>query len=691
MQQGKWVLAVLWGAMCLNLPLQAETPKPAKTADADKALAAYFADQTKKIESKCLTNISKIEDWTSQQGEARQQLLEMLGLDPLPEKTDLHVVVTKTLDHPDFTVENLHFQSRPGLYVTGNLYVPKGLQKPAPAILYVCGHAKVVENGVSLGGKTHYQHHGGWFARHGYVCLTIDTLQLGEINGTHHGTHHENRWWWLSRGYTPAGVEAWNCIRALDYLQSRPEVDATRLGVTGRSGGGAYSWWISAIDERIQTAVPVAGITDLRNHVVDGVVEGHCDCMFMVNTYRWDYPQVAALNYPRALLLSNTDRDRIFPLDGVYRTYSKVRHLYDLGGVPDNIALNITAGGHLDTQELQMHAYRWFDQHLAASPRLIEAAAKPLFPKPELKVFETIPADEVNTRIDETFVPVAGPFIPVQTPEAWSKQSEAWLSQLQEKSFRAWEENLPQAVTAGDVQTSNGCTVQNYSFTSQQHVDLPLVIVSRDGLAKAKTVVLIPLAHSAWQQLEKDFPALLFASDDTALSATAKAMKARLQEEPVALAYFAPRGVGPTQWNQETKKHIHNQRRFYLLGQSWDGMQAFDLRRAMQALRSLPETQQIPLAIEAEGNLGVLAAYASLFEPPVKRLTLKSLPGSHQPDGPALLNVLRICDIPHALAMAAARSPMTLTADSPEPWGYLLETAKNLKWDEGQLVLNSGK
>ena len=68
---------------------------------------------------------------------------------------------------------------------------------------------------------------------------------------------------------------------------------------------------------RIKCAVPVAGITDLKNHVVDGCVEGHCDCMYMVNTYRWDYPQVAALVAPRPLLISNTDSDGIFPLDGV--------------------------------------------------------------------------------------------------------------------------------------------------------------------------------------------------------------------------------------------------------------------------------------------------------------------------------------------------------------------------------------
>src|SRR5215217_655671 len=110
-----------------------------------------------------------------------------------------------------------------------------------------------------------------------------DTIQLGEIRGEHHGTYKDGRWWWAARGYTPAGVEAWNGIRALDYLETRPEVDRSRIGMTGRSGGGAYSWWVAALDDRIKVAAPTAGITTLRNHVVDGAVEGHCDCMFTVN------------------------------------------------------------------------------------------------------------------------------------------------------------------------------------------------------------------------------------------------------------------------------------------------------------------------------------------------------------------------------------------------------------------------
>src|SRR5690606_24658337 len=167
-----------------------------------------------------------------------------------------------------------------------------------PAILYACGHAGVVTNGVSCGNKTAYQHHGIWFARHGYVCLLLDTLQLGEIQGVHHGTYRLGQWWWNSRGFTPAGVEAWNCMRAIDYMVSRHDVDPDRIGMTGRSGGGSYTWTTAAIDPRIRVAAPVAGITDLHNHVVDGVIEGHCDCMFFLNSHRWDFALNAALIAP---------------------------------------------------------------------------------------------------------------------------------------------------------------------------------------------------------------------------------------------------------------------------------------------------------------------------------------------------------------------------------------------------------
>ena len=597
------------------------------TARADRELARYFEAETTKLEAACLTQLTTAEDWFDQRDELRQQLKEMLGLDPMPERTDLEVQVTAVTEHEDFLVRRLHYQSRPGLYVTGNLYVPRDVQEPLPAILYVCGHGRVKIDGVSYGNKVHYQHHPAWFARNGYVCLSIDTLQLGEIEGLHHGTYREGMWWWLNRGYTPAGVEAWNCVRAIDLLQSMPEVDGERIGVTGRSGGGAYSWWIAAIDERIKCAVPVAGITDLRNHVVDGCVEGHCDCMFMVNTYRWDYPMLAALVAPRPLLMSNTDSDRIFPLDGVYRTHQKVKRVYELLGAGKNVALHITAGPHSDTQELRVHAFRWMNQHLKGDVDSAIQPAEKFFEPSELKVFDSLPTDEHNTRIQEEFVPTGDPPLP-ENAEAWDARRVTWMRMLRQNAFRGW----PSQDVPLEVATVNNADSREVEFTSQEHVRLKMWIAQ--GAGEAKSVELRLLA-------EEDWPVWQQKPD-------------RFRAKPnTIVAWFAPRGIGENAWNPDARKQTQIRRRFYLLGQSLEGMRVYDVRRAVDLLGTHRLTRDLPLSISGSGAMGGIGLYASLFEPSVSRLSLNDFPESHR-NGPILLNVRKHFDLPQALAMANA-------------------------------------
>src|SRR5207249_3627304 len=262
----------------------------------------------------------------------------------------------------NFIVEKLHFQTKPGLYVTGNLYRPKpgrqatGLGK-LPAVLYVCGHSGRGRNG----NKTAFQDHGMWFASNGYVCLIIDTLQLGEIPGIHHGTYNQNRWWWQAAGYTPAGVECWNGVRAIDYLVSRPDVDAERIGVTGISGGGAATFWITAADERVHCAVPVSGMSDLESYVKNKVINGHCDCMFLINTYGWEWTTIAALVAPRPMLFANSDNDRIFPMDGNRRIIERLRKLYGMYGKPELVDEYISQGGHEDRADLRVAAFKWIN------------------------------------------------------------------------------------------------------------------------------------------------------------------------------------------------------------------------------------------------------------------------------------------------------------------------------------------
>lgn len=680
-------------------------PPVVDTTRGDRMIAAYFREETARLSRACLADIRTLEDWTSRKDEYRRQLREMLGLDPWPERTPLEGTVTGKIDHELFTVEKLHFQSRPGLYVTGNLYVPKKIEKPLPAILYVCGHAKVKEGNVSFGNKAGYQHHGAWFARNGYVCLTIDTLQLGEIEGLHHGTHNLAQWWWNARGYTPAGVEAWNGIRALDYLETRPEVDRDRIGVTGRSGGGAYSWWIAALDERIKAAVPVAGITDLENHVVDGTVEGHCDCMFTVNTYRWDYAQVAALVAPRPLLISNTDKDTIFPLEGVVRVHEKVRRIYRLYGADKNLGLQITEGPHKDTQELHIHAFRWFNRFLKDDTESqVEMAAVKLFEPRQLRVFEELPTDERNTKIQEMFTVSAPPAaVPASTSD-WESQRDAWLAALRAKTFRGWPSESRTDATPLELKEAfrverEGIRLAAYDFTSQHDIRLRLYVASRAGLKydDLDLIVLNALDQEGWNKFLGGLVPTFAGEFEGEQIPEADSKEFGETQKMVAsfkwgMAYIAPRGIGPTAWDQNEKKQIQHRRRFQLLGQTLDAMRVWDVRRAAQALRELDGVSKVPLWMQGERQMSGIALYASLFEPNVARLDLWQLPASHR-DGPDFLNVLRLLDIPQAVATAAERSKVRIYQINPQEgapdWGYPNAVAEKLGWDKKQVQVRT--
>lgn len=693
-------------------------PSALDTRRGDRMFADYLRDETTRLRDRCLADIRSLENWQSKRGVYRRQLFEMLGLDPLPARSDLQPVVTGRVEHDEFTVERLQFQSQPGLFVTANLYLPKSISEPVPAILYLCGHGAVKKGDTSYGNKVHYQHHGAWFARHGYACLILDSLQLGEIEGIHHGTHRYGMWWWLNRGYTPAGVEAWNCIRALDYLQSRPEIDGSRIGCSGRSGGGAYSWWIAALDERIRAAVPVAGITDLQNHIPDGCVDGHCDCMFMVNAYGWDYPLVAALVAPRPLLISNTDRDPIFPVDGVFRTYQQVRRIYELHGAGEQVALQITAGGHKDSQELQIHAMRWFDQHLKKQDRLIEKPAVKFFEPEALRVFDRLPDDQCNTAIHDSFVPPApSPALP-RTKAEWEQLRESLRDRLMQKVFSGWPQQAP-SLSISKFRPAlrvevNKLVLRAWDYESQAGVSLRCYAIGAAAATSPKRVKVVVLDTQSWptfvRSMEAALPdALGEERQQFVISRTGEAneQKSKVAQGSVArdtdfekqipewladvsanetsVFFLSPRGVGLTATDAAPAKQTQLRRRLYLLGQTLEGMQVYDIVRGLEAQSILHRaefpTVTDPPRVELYGRSTLplyAAALAGSVRPSLMQIT--AIPGANA-DRPTLLNVDRVCNLDLIAAMALEHCSLDLGCDSPAVrFDFAKEIRHRLGW-----------
>jgi dienelactone hydrolase len=633
-----------------------------------KMLDAYFRRRVREIEENCLKDIGTKQDWERQRPELRRQFLDMIGLWPLPPRTDLKATVTGTIDAGSFTVEKLHFQSKPGLYVTGNLYVPKNA-KALPAILYVCGHGNIVKDGVSYGSKVFYQHHPTWFAQNGYVCLILDTLELGEIPGEHHGTSRIGEWWWQSMGYTPAGVECWNAMRALDYLETRPEVDPKRMAVTGRSGGGATSWWLAAADDRPQCIIPVAGIADLHSHLIEGelnpykkggVIAGHCDCMYMVNTYQWDFPLVAALCAPRPLMLGNSDVDSIFPVGGYRRLAEKVRKVYDLYGAGEKFTVLETAGPHKDTPELRLGAFRWLNHWLKHdNGPVVETVREPFTPQ-QLKVLKEIPPDARNKRIQNTFITKAKVDIPAD-PEAikkwWPKQREEWMKVLKEQVFRGWPKNPPplNVRLASDI-TKDGLRLRAYDFVSEEDVELRLWVETAVDAEEPRHLTLECVGEKQLSDelavlgpaFAEAFPgARLPEQDKSQLRERAK----RLKWRDTAFAMLAPRGIGPTAWASDgSKDDVLARRRFALIGQTLDGQRVWDVLRALVVLRQQDQFKKSELKLLGRQTMAGIAVHTAVFESDIQRLEFEALRllGASQP---IFLNILRSLSVENVYAL----------------------------------------
>src|SRR5262249_38321425 len=251
------------------------------------------------------------------------------------------------------------------------------------------------------------------------------------------------RWWWQSAGYTPAAVECWNAIRALDYLATRPEVDASRIGATGISSGGMATFWIAAADDRVRAAAPVSGLSDLGYYLSQRGIDQHCDCMFASNHPRWSWPTIAALACPRPLLFVNSNADGLYPMDANERVSNRLERLYALFGAGDRVDAVVSVGGHAYRSDIPRAVCPLFHRHLREDARPVADADAGLtldgrhrIEYKQLRVFpedKDLPRDQLNTRIDEVFIPAARPQPP--SAEGFAAWRQGLLDRLRKVAF----------------------------------------------------------------------------------------------------------------------------------------------------------------------------------------------------------------------------------------------------------------
>lgn len=330
---------------------------------------------------------TRLELWQERAAELREQVLVSAGLMPMPERAPLDAHIFGRVERDGYSVEKVHFQSLPGVYVAGNLYRPL-VPGRHPGILNPHGHWKEGrlqnDDTCSVPGRCIN------FAKRGYVALSWDMADYVDSRQWEHRRWNlRDRLWGLSTG----GLQLWNSIRALDFIQSLPDVDPGRIACTGASGGGTQTFLLCAVDERVSVSAPV--------NMISAHMQGGCVCENLpglrIDT---DNVEIAALTAPRPMLMVSAAGD--WTKNTLEIEFPAVRHIYGLFCAEDRLEAVRVDAGHNYNKQSREAVYSFFGKWLPGNTsEAAQSGAELPFDAGDaqaLRVFaDGMPADALDT------------------------------------------------------------------------------------------------------------------------------------------------------------------------------------------------------------------------------------------------------------------------------------------------------
>ncbi len=275
------------------------------------------------------------------------------------------------IEEDDLIIEKVIFESRLGVYVTANLYLPKNRKDKCPGVLFQPGHA---QNGKFC---QDYQKVARLIARGGSAVLLIDPTGQGErSNYTEPGIgepivskavmDHQTfgAQMFLTQGNSVKYFVA-DAMRAIDYLQTRPEIDPDKIGATGSSGGGTQTCVISCIDPRVKAAAPGTFVSTRRDIFIQGGAQDSEQIWPGTTDKGFDHHEIVSCFCPKPFLILAVKSD-FFPVEGARRVYDASRKFYGLFDAEDNIGIVYDDSQHKYTEVLGKAASEFFAKHLGA-------------------------------------------------------------------------------------------------------------------------------------------------------------------------------------------------------------------------------------------------------------------------------------------------------------------------------------
>ena len=359
---------VSWAAVAEGPPSEAfRVLPPASIITPYLQYQTEMAWQQDNARRKAWEGIRTEQDLLTLQREVERHLLEMVGGLP-SERTPLHPRIAGTVQMDGFRIEKLIFASLPGFYVSALVYVPEDKNKKHPAILVPSGHA--------ANGKVHYQALCQRLVQRGYVVLCWDPVGQGERSQFWDAKAGKSRYNLICAEHAVLGNmaylagtnlarwEIWDGIRAVDYLLTRPDVDAERINITGTSGGGFQAAHIAALDRRIKVAMPSCFITALPMRIYNRIFKDpdsdpEQDLYGMISN-QVDHAGLLLMMYPRPVLVAAAVLD-YFPIEGTHKTVREVTELYGRFHHADHVGIAEGYHGHEYSIENQEAAMSFLD------------------------------------------------------------------------------------------------------------------------------------------------------------------------------------------------------------------------------------------------------------------------------------------------------------------------------------------
>jgi hypothetical protein len=616
-----WIV-MLSGVLAVSAASAADDANSAPTAaraDADmmkRYLLRQSEQATRQWEADYEARTSA-EQIAAHQKTSREQMIASLG--GLPERTPLNARTTGTLRREGYTVEKVLFESLPQVHVTGLLFVPDParFKPPHPGVVVPCGH--------SLDGKAYasYQAMGALLALNGMAALVFDPLDLAErlqIRAERPGHVQEGGKWHLLAGVSAhemfgigsillgrntARIMIWDTIRAIDYLQSRQDIDGRRIGLTGNSGGGIQTAQVVALDPRVAAAAPscyinnlfellnTAGARDAEHHIwAEATLGPRPDDLLM-------------LGAPTPTLLCAATRD-YFPISGTWQTARRVKRVYTRLGFAERFDVIEDDVPHSYSRTLREGAARWMSRWLLHKDQPITEPAIQLLTNEEARCTPdghvlNLPGERSVYDLNQDY-----------ENELATRREAAWANEGRTRRLERVREiagirplvqiPLPRVAPRETVMRA-GYRVQMFDFHPEEGIVLPAALFVPTTAPSGRVVLYLHERGIATVAVPGGPIEQLVAGGARVLAVEPRGTG---QSQQTQQNNFGPR-IG-LDWRDVTTA--------YSLGRSFVGMRAEDvLVAARHALQHLEGGAVSAVELVAAGNIGVPALHAAALEP----------------------------------------------------------------------------